>query len=158
MHLLCRVSWWFYPILAAALLFLFSRVWLFVTPWVTWTAAHQAFLSFTISQSLLKLMLIESVMPSNHLILCHPLLLPSIFPSIRVFKPCSLEYVRESMYHLGKAPWWAEWCHTNTDYILTLNVWRRYLTREREQIWLSEGTGWGCGGRQIILNYLVRLI
>ena len=50
-----------------------------------WTAAHKAFLSFTISLSLLKLMSIESVMPSNHLILCHPLLLlPSIFPSIRV--------------------------------------------------------------------------
>ena len=51
-----------------------------------WTAACQAPLSFTISQSLLKLMPIESMMPSNHLILCHPfLLLPSIFPSIRVF-------------------------------------------------------------------------
>ena len=60
-----------------------SRVWLFVTPR---TAAHQASLSFTISLSLLKLMSIESVMPSNHLILCCPLLLlPSIFPSIRVF-------------------------------------------------------------------------
>ena len=51
-----------------------------------WTAAHQASLSLTNSQSLLKLMSIESVMPSNHLILCHPLLLPpSIFPSIRIF-------------------------------------------------------------------------
>ena len=51
-----------------------------------WTAAHQAFLSITNSQSLPKLMPIASVMPSNHLILCHPLLLPpSIFPSIRVF-------------------------------------------------------------------------
>ena len=60
-----------------------SRVRLFATPW---TAAHQASLSFTVSWSLLKLMSIESVMPSNHLILCHPLLLlPSIFPSIRVF-------------------------------------------------------------------------
>ena len=59
-----------------------SRVWLFATPW---TAARQASLSFTISQSLLKLMPIESVMPSNCLALCHPLLLlPSIFPSIRV--------------------------------------------------------------------------
>ena len=62
---------------------LLSRVWLFVTPW---TAAHQASLSITNSQSLLKLMPIESVMPSNHLILYHPLFLPpSIFPSIRVF-------------------------------------------------------------------------
>ena len=55
---------------------------LFATPW---TAAHQASLSFTISWSLLKLMSVESVMPSNQLILCHPLLLPSMFPSIRVF-------------------------------------------------------------------------
>ena len=60
-----------------------SRVWVFAIPW---TAARPASLSFTISQSLLKLMSIESMMPSNHLILCHPLLLqPSIFPSIRVF-------------------------------------------------------------------------
>ena len=60
-----------------------SNVQLFATPW---TAARQASLSFTISQSLLKLMSIESMMPSNHLILCRPLfLLPSIFPSIRVF-------------------------------------------------------------------------
>ena len=60
-----------------------SHVLLFATPW---TAAHQASLSFTISWSLLKLMSIESMMPSNHPILCHPLLLlPSIFPSIRVF-------------------------------------------------------------------------
>ena len=51
-----------------------------------WTAARQASLSFTISQTLLKLMSIESIMPSDHLILFHPLfLLPSIFPSIRVF-------------------------------------------------------------------------
>ena len=60
-----------------------SHVRLFATPW---TAAHQASLSITNSQSLLKLMSIESVMPSNHLILCRPLLLPhSVFPSIRVF-------------------------------------------------------------------------
>ena len=50
-----------------------------------WTAACQAFLSFTISWSLIKYMFIESVMPSNPLIFCHPLLLPSIFPSINVF-------------------------------------------------------------------------
>ena len=55
---------------------------LFASPW---TVAHQASLSITNSPSLLKLMSIETVMPSNHLILCHPLLLPSIFPSIRVF-------------------------------------------------------------------------
>ena len=62
---------------------LLSHVRLSVTPW---TEAHKASLSFTIYWSLLKLMSIKSVMPSNHLILCHPfLLLPSIFPSIRVF-------------------------------------------------------------------------
>ena len=59
-----------------------SHVWLLVTPW---TAAGQASLSFTIFQSLLKLMSIESVMPSNHLILCLPFLLRSIFPHIRIF-------------------------------------------------------------------------
>ena len=60
-----------------------SHVRLLATPW---TAARQASLCFTILQSLLKLMSLESVMPSNHLILCRPLLLlPSIFPSIRVF-------------------------------------------------------------------------
>ena len=60
-----------------------SHVWLFETPWTT---AHQTSLSITNPQSLLKLMSIELVMPSNHLILCHPLLLlPSILPSIRLF-------------------------------------------------------------------------
>ena len=60
-----------------------SCIWLIVTPW---TAARQAPLSFTISLSLLKLTSIESIMPSNHLILCLPLLLlPSVFPNIRVF-------------------------------------------------------------------------
>ena len=61
-----------------------AQSWPLATPW---TAACQTSLSFTISWSFLKLMSIESVMPSNHLILCHPLLhLPSIFPSIRVFE------------------------------------------------------------------------
>ena len=69
-----------------------SHVQLFATPW---TAAHQASLSITNSQSLLKLMSIESVMPPNHLILCHPLLLlPSIFPSIRVFSSESGLHIR----------------------------------------------------------------
>ena len=73
-----------------------SHVWLFVTPW---TAAHQASLSITNSQSLLKLMSIELVMPSNHLILCHPLLLPpSIFPSIRVFSNESVLPIRWPKY------------------------------------------------------------
>ena len=73
-----------------------SRVWLFVTPW---TAACQASLSITNSQSLLKLMSIELVMPSNHPILCHPLfLLPSIFPSIRVFSNESALCIRWPKY------------------------------------------------------------
>ena len=64
-----------------------------------WTAAHQASLSFTISQSLFKLMSTESVMPFNHLILCHPLLLPpSIFPSIRVFSNESVLRIRWAKY------------------------------------------------------------
>ena len=71
---------------------MFSHVRLLVTPW---TVAHQASLSITNSQSLLKLMSIESVMPSNHLILCCPLLLlPSIFPSIRVFSNESVLCIR----------------------------------------------------------------
>ena len=75
---------------------LLSRVRLFVTPW---TAQCQASLSITNSWSLLKLMSIESVMPSNHLILCHPfLLLPSIFPSIRVFSNKSVLCIRWPKY------------------------------------------------------------
>ena len=73
-----------------------SCVQLFVTPW---TAAHQASLSITNYWSLLKLMSIASVMPSNHLILCHPLLLPpSIFPSIRVFSNESILCIRWPKY------------------------------------------------------------
>ena len=73
-----------------------SCVQLFATPW---TAAHQASLSITNSWSLPKLMSIESVMPSNHLILCHPLLLlPSIFPSIWVFSNESALHIRWPKY------------------------------------------------------------
>ena len=75
---------------------LLSHIRLFVIPW---TAARQASLSITNSQSLLKLMSIESVMLSNHLILCHPLLfLPSIFPSIRVFSNESVLPIRWPNY------------------------------------------------------------
>ena len=75
---------------------LLSHVWLFVTPW---TAAYQASLSITNSWSLLKLMSIELVMPSNHLILCRPLLLqPSIFPRIRVFSNKSALHIRWPEY------------------------------------------------------------
>ena len=73
-----------------------SHVWLFVTPWI---AARQASLSITNSWSLPKPMSIESVMPSNHLILCRPLLLlPSIFPSIRVFSNESALHIRWPKY------------------------------------------------------------
>ena len=72
-----------------------SRVWLFATPW---TAASQASLSITNSRSLLKLMSTESVMPSNHPILCRPLLPPSIFPSIRVFSNESVLCIRWPKY------------------------------------------------------------
>ena len=75
---------------------LLSDVWLFATPW---TAACQASLFFTISWSLLKLMPIDSMMPSNHLILCHPLLLlSSIFPSIRVLSNDSALQVKWPKY------------------------------------------------------------
>ena len=73
-----------------------SHVWLFAIPW---TAARKASLSITNSQSLLKLMSIKSMMPYNHLILCHPfLLLPSIFPSIRVFSNESVLHIRWMKY------------------------------------------------------------
>ena len=73
-----------------------SRVQLAVTPWI---AAHQVSLSITNSWNLLKLMSIESAMPSNHLILCHPLLLlPSILPSIRVFSNESALCIRWPKY------------------------------------------------------------
>ena len=71
---------------------------LFLAPW---TAAHQASLSFTISWSLLKLMSIELVMPSNHLILCHPLLLvSSVFPCIRIFS-------NELAFHIRWLKYWS---------------------------------------------------
>ena len=73
-----------------------SHIWFFVTPW---TAACQAFLSIINSQSLLRLMSVELVMPSNHLILCHPLLLlPSVFPSIRVFSNEWVRHIRWPKY------------------------------------------------------------
>ena len=73
-----------------------SRVWLFAT---TWIAAHQASLSITISRSSLKLISIEMVMPSNHLILCHPLfLLPPIHHRIRVFSNQSILHIRWPKY------------------------------------------------------------
>ena len=74
---------------------LLTHIWLFETPW---TAAGQASLSFTISQSLLKLVSIELVMPSKHLILCRPLLLPSNFSNISVFSNESALHIRWPKY------------------------------------------------------------
>ena len=97
-----------------------SHVQLFATPW---TAACQASLSFTISRSLLKLMYIESVMPSNQLIFSHSLfLLPSIFPSIRVFSNEAAHHIKWPMY----------WSFTSTS-VLPINI----------QDWVPFGlTGW----------------
>ena len=84
------------PLFGGGVVQLLIHVQLFVTPW---TAACQASLPFTISQSLFKLMSIELMMPSNHLILCHPLLLlPSIMPSIRVFSNESALRIRWPKY------------------------------------------------------------
>ena len=88
-HVLCRIQLY-------SSVQLLSRVQLFVTPW---SAACQASLSITNSQSLLRLMSIESMMPSSHLILCHPLLLlPSIFPSLGVFSNESVLHIRWPKY------------------------------------------------------------
>ena len=83
-------------LVVVAIVQLLSCVWLFAT---TWTVTHQASLSFTVFWGLLKLMSIESVMPSKHLILCCPVLfLPSIFPSIRVFSNESALHIRWPNY------------------------------------------------------------
>ena len=97
-----------------------SCVWLLVTPW---PAARQASLSNTNFHSLLKLMSIESVMPPNHLILCHPLLLPpSIFPSIRVFSSELVLLIR-----------WPKYWHFSLASVLPMDI----------QDWFSLGrTGW----------------
>ena len=88
---------------------LLSHVWLFATPW---TAARQASLSITNSWSLLKFMSIKSVMLSNHLILCHPLLLlPSIFPSTGVFSNKSVLCIR-----------WPKYWSSPSASVLTMNI------------------------------------
>ena len=99
---------------------LLNHVWLFETPW---TAARQASLSITNSRSSLKLMCIESVMPSKHLILCRPLLLPpSIFPSIRVFS-------NELVLHIR----WQSFGDSASTSVLLMNI----------QDWFPLGwTGW----------------
>ena len=114
-----------------------SHVQLLATPW---TAAHQVSLSSTICSSLLKLMSIEMVMPSNHLILCHPLLLlPSIFPSIRFFSNESALCIRQPKY-------WSFCFSTNT-----LTTWCKVPTHwKRPWCWqrlkAGEGGDRGWGG------------
>ena len=89
-------SFFFFFLLNVVVVQSLSCVWLFMT---SWTATCQASLSFTISWSLLRLTSIESMMSSNHLILCHPLLLlPSIFPSIRVFSNKSVLWISWPKY------------------------------------------------------------
>ena len=99
-----------------------SHVQFFVTPW---TVAWQASLSFTISQSLLEFMPIESVILSNHLILCCPLLLPSIFPSIRVFP-------NESTLHIR----WSNYCSFSLASVLRVNIqgWIAALESLKKQV------------------------
>ena len=109
-----------------------SHVWLFATPW---TATRQASLSITISQSLLKPMSIELVMPSNHLICCHPLLLlPSIFPSIRVFSNESALHIRWLKYCSDRhktsveteaGDWRAKWHLWTGRFLLSLSFLRQ---------------------------------
>ena len=93
------LQYYFYPVLIHFVQFssvqLLSRVWLFATPW---TLAHQTSLSIINSGTPSKPMSIESVIPSNHLILCHPLLLPSIFPSIRILSNESILRIRWPKY------------------------------------------------------------
>ena len=113
------------PLLLFSSVQLLSRVRLFVTPWTT---AHQASLSITNSWSLPKLMSIESVMPSNHLILCHPfLLLPSIFPNIRVFS-------NESALHIM---WPKHWSFSFNIRVIALT------TQEIPRVWGALCQEWG---------------
>ena len=104
-----------------------SRIWLFASPW---TAAHQASLSINNSQSLLKLMSIESVIPANHLILCRPLLLPPlILPSIRVFSDESFLQIRWPKYWSFSFSWNTQWI-VRTDFLLDGLVGFPYSPRE----------------------------
>ena len=106
-----------------------GHVWLFATPW---TAAHHTSLYFTISWSLLKFMSTESVMPSNHLIFCLPLLLmPSIFPSSRVFS-------NESAIHISWSKYWSFSfsISPSNDYSALISFridWFDLLTRESQE-------------------------
>ena len=129
---------------------LLSHVWLFATPW---TPVCQASLSFTNSQSLLKLMSSKLVMLSNHLILCHPLLLlPSIFPRIRVFSNESVLHIRWPKYwsfsfgispsneHPGLISFRMDWL----DLLAVQETLKSLLQHHSSKAWVYHQHIWGC--------------
>ena len=122
-----------------------SPVWLFTTPWA---AAHQASLSFTVSRSLLKPMSIESVMPSNHLVLCHPLLLvPSVFPSIRIFSNESVLCIRWPKYqnfsfnlspsneYSGLISFRIDWFDLLARVFSSITIWKHQFFNSKPSLW-----------------------
>ena len=131
---------------------LLSHVRLFVTPW---TVACQASLSFPISKSLLKLMSIQLVMPTNHLILCHSLLLlPSIFPSIRVFSNESALLIRWSKYwsfgfSISPSSEYSELISFRMDWFALLAVQR--TLKSLMKAWIEKGKrGIGQAGNKLV--------
>ena len=126
---------------------------LFDSLWPPWNEAHQASLSFTISQSLLRFMSFESVMPPNHLVLCHPLLLlPSIFPSIRIFSNESALCIRWPKYwsfsfsispsseYSGLIPFRMDWfdllaVQGTLKSLLQQQVWKHQFFRAQTSLW-----------------------
>ena len=128
-------------------LHLLSHVQLFATPW---TAACQAALSFTISRSLLKLMSIESVMPSTHLVLCHPLLvLPSIFPSISILLTCMEKsltiYLCCTIYILTFQRNTVEFHIEHKELALLHLKYKSFIELPRVTQFFNLGVGWGWG-------------
>ena len=118
------------PVLAGIIVQLINCVQLFST---SWTAAQEASQSFAISQSLLRLMSIDSVMPSNHLILCCPLLpLPSIFPSIKVFS-------NESAFHIKGPKYWSFSISPSNEYsgLISFGIGWFDSAGEEEYLWTS---------------------
>ena len=141
-----------------------SRVWLFATPWI---AAHQASLSITNSRSSFRLTSIESMMPSSHLILCHPLLLlPPILPSIRVFSNESTLLMRWPKYwslsfsiipskeHPGLISFRMDWLIIR-DTQIKITV-RYHLTPNRTAIIKKTRKNkhwWGCGEKRTLIHW-----
>ena len=136
-----------------------SHVQLFVIPW---TAARQASLSITNSQSLLKLLSIESVMPSNHLILCHLLLFPpSIFPSIRVFSNESVLPIRWPKYwcfsfSINPSNEYSELISFRMDWLDLLAVQRTLKSLLQDQS--SKASILQCSRRLSLFNFNLELV